>query len=68
MSSTTPTTPTTPSSPIIAWQATTALTRFHACRVMLGLHGFLSDAESERVNARIEKWRQKHEKAERKRS
>ena len=32
------------------------LDRIHACRVMLVCHGFLSQAESDRVRNRIDKW------------
>jgi hypothetical protein len=41
---------------IPAWKATTCAQRVDECRAMLYLHGFLTDSESERVNARIEKW------------
>jgi hypothetical protein len=39
------------------WHCETNLDRINNCRVMLLLHGFLSDDESERVKTRILKWR-----------
>lgn len=36
------------------------LERLQQCRSMLYLHGFLTDAERDRVNARLAKETQKH--------
>lgn len=38
------------------WEEMIAAERVDQCRMMLHIHGFLSEAENERVNARIEKW------------
>lgn len=38
------------------WEPTIAAERVDMCRALLHIHGFLSDAEDRRVNARIEKW------------
>jgi len=38
------------------WKSDYAVDRVDACRVMLAAHGFLSEAENERVKKRIDKW------------
>jgi len=38
------------------WPAEIAAERVDQCRAMLHIHGFLTESESNRVNARIEKW------------
>ena len=38
------------------WKSQLAAKRVDQCRAMLHIHGFLSDSEDARVNARIEKW------------
>ena len=35
-----------------AWKSETTAERIHKCRMMLHLHGFLTDAENERVKRR----------------
>lgn len=42
------------------WPSTNMLERLQQCRSMLYLHGFLTDAERDRVNARLAKAIQKH--------
>jgi hypothetical protein len=37
------------------WKSETLLNRFMRCRAMLRIHGFLSDAESDKVHRRIVK-------------
>lgn len=39
-----------------AWVKSDALTRIEMCRVMLGLHGFLTRAEEQKVEKRIKAW------------
>lgn len=39
-----------------AWEEQIAAERVDQCRMMLHVHGFLSDSEDARVNKRIEKW------------
>ena len=41
---------------IPAWEETICAERVDECRMMLHIHGFLSESENDRVNARIEKW------------
>lgn len=41
---------------IPAWRSTSAADRVDQCRSMLHIHGFMTEAENDRVNARIEKW------------
>jgi hypothetical protein len=53
---------------VVPWPATNMLERLQQCRSMLYLHGFLSDAERDRVNARLEKAIQKHQSAKGKES
>ena len=53
-----------PTDKLMAWKSDDAVSRIHACAVMLSLHGFLSDAEAERVKARIKKWVRKHQAGE----
>ena len=52
-----------PSDKLMAWKSGTALELIEACRVMLSLHGFVSDAENEKIKQRIRKWITKNEKA-----
>jgi hypothetical protein len=47
-----------------AWPVTNMLERLQQCRSMLYLHGFLSDAERDRVNARLHKAIQKHQSSQ----
>lgn len=42
------------------WKCKTLSERMQNCRAMLALHGFLTDAESERVCERIFEWRRQH--------
>ena len=44
-----------------AWKKSTAIDRIDACRMMLRIHGFLSDNENESVKRRIAKWIEQHE-------
>lgn len=37
------------------WKSETLLERFMRCRAMLRIHGFLSDAESDKVHRRLVK-------------
>lgn len=41
------------------WESTIAAERVDQCRTMLHIHGFLSDSEDARVDARITKWAKK---------
>ena len=50
-----------PHDKLFAWKKESALDRIHACKVMLHLHGFMTDPESKRVNDRIVKWVEKHQ-------
>lgn len=43
-----------------AWKSEIAIDRVLGCAAMLHCHGFLSDAERNRVQSRIEKWLTKH--------
>lgn len=45
-----------PDEPANDWTQQTAAQRFNTCRVMLYIHGFISDAEKARIDARIDKW------------
>lgn len=42
------------------WSANPVHERIEDCRFMLRVHGFLSDAESDRISKRIEKWLAMH--------
>lgn len=39
--------------PVQAWPITTIAARLGACRAMLYLHGFITDAENDRIHARL---------------
>lgn len=41
------------------WDQQMAIDRIFNCRVMLSMHGFLTDAETERIHMRIVKWIEK---------
>lgn len=43
-----------------SWPSTNMLERLQQCRSMLYLHGFLTDAEKERINSRLKKAIDKH--------
>lgn len=49
-----------PSEEMPTWKANPAILRVLTCAVMLHLHGFITDAERLKVQARIEKWCRKH--------
>ena len=51
-----------PSDKLMAWKREAALDRIEGCRVMLNLHGFVSDAENEKIKQRIRKWVKKNGK------
>jgi len=42
------------------WRGKSAFERVEDCRFMLRVHGFLTDAESDRVTKRIDKWLAMH--------
>lgn len=42
------------------WKASQAFIRIDACRVMLSIHGFLTEAEERKVKQRIDRWIKKH--------
>lgn len=42
------------------WHSLSVFTRIEDCRFMLRVHGFLTDAESDRVTKRIDKWLAMH--------
>lgn len=46
-----------------AWPKEPAIERLHGCKVMLVLHGFLTEAEAKRVHERMLKWVEKHREA-----
>ena len=50
-----------PDSILFAWKKEPAIDRLHGCKVMLAVHGFLTDAESKRVHERLMKWVAKHQ-------
>lgn len=39
------------------WPVVTIGERIQACKSMLSIHGFLTDAEAERVQKRIDDWK-----------
>ncbi|MCK9569381.1 hypothetical protein M0R72_10625 [Candidatus Pacearchaeota archaeon] len=41
------------------WKAEAAIDRVEGCRILLHIHGFLSDSENYKVKKRIEKWHEK---------
>ena len=45
-----------PNDPLRAWKREAAVERVLGCAAMLHCHAFLSDAERNRVQARIGKW------------
>ena len=45
-----------PNDKLPAWKAGPALDLIEACVVMLNLHGFMTDAERVKVDARVRKW------------
>lgn len=45
-----------PNKPASPWKDETLLERVARCRAMLFIHGFMTDAESRKVNDRINKW------------
>ena len=49
-----------PGDKLHAWKAETAIERVIGCRIMLAGHGFMSDAEKRKIDARIDKWAKKH--------
>ena len=51
-----------------AWGSETVAQRLDHCRAMLNIHGFLSEAENDRVSARIERWAANHGVKRQKRS
>lgn len=48
---------------VAAWPEATLADRLYDCRVMLYVHGILTDAERERADQRIEKLIKEREKA-----
>ena len=50
-----------------AWKPDTAHGRVVACQFLLYVHGFLSDAEKQRVDRRIQEWFDRHTLTKRKR-
>lgn len=49
-----------PMEPAAPWNDKNLYERVDQCRFMLRVHGFLSDAESDRVTKRIDKWLAMH--------
>lgn len=52
-----------PTDSATAWKKSTAMERAAMCKAFLAIHGFLSDAENERVGVRLLKWVRKHKPA-----
>jgi len=52
-----------PKDKLKAWKSEAAYDRVHGCRVMLRMHGFLSEGENAKVVQRINKWVKKHGEA-----
>lgn len=50
-----------PSDKLKSWNKSDAYDRIESCRVMLHLHGFISEAENKSVKDRIYKWMKKHD-------
>lgn len=51
-----------PTDILFAWKKESAIDRIHGCKVMLHLHGFLTESEALRVRNRIRKWEEKFKK------
>ena len=49
-----------PNDIIMAWNKESALSRIDGCECLLRIHGFLTEAESKRVQQRVLKWVEKH--------
>ncbi len=50
-----------PESRTPAWDESPAVERFHNCKMMLHIHGFITEAENQRIKARMLKWVEKHQ-------